>query len=81
MASEVRKLPDGSSAEVATMYVGLGQAYYVKPNAPVAGVGRPGPEGWVWTAANEVAERVASAIAVFRNEKPAAYVPLPVKVS
>jgi len=78
--SEVRELPGGKSAEVTALYVGLGQAYYVTANGDAAGVGRPGPDGWVWTPANEHAASIAKAIAVFKNEAPAEFVRLPVRV-
>ena len=78
--SERRELPDGSKAEVSVMYVGLGQAYYVGADKTVAGVGRPGEEGWVWTPANESAADIALALAIFNNEKVADFVPLPLEV-
>ncbi|MGD8376143.1 MAG: DUF3450 family protein [Acidobacteriota bacterium] len=80
LASEIRSLPDGSSTEVQTLYVGLGQAYYVNTAGTAAGVGRPGPEGWVWTPANEMAPEIAQAIAVQQGEEVPTYVPLPVEI-
>ena len=79
-ASEVRDLPDGSNAEVSVLYLGLGQAYYCNQKSGIAGVGRPGEDGWVWEARNDLTEAVAEAIAIFRNEKPAVYIGLPVEV-
>jgi FtsZ-binding cell division protein ZapB len=80
VASEVRDLPDGAKAEVTVFYLGLGQAYYCNLNGGIAGVGRPGEAGWAWEPDDGIAQAVADAIAVYRNEKPAAYVPLPVEV-
>jgi hypothetical protein len=79
-ASEVRDLPDGSSAEVSVLYLGLGQAYYCNLNGGVAGVGRPAEEGWAWEPLNPLAPSMAEVLAVHRNEKPAVYVPLPVEI-
>ena len=79
-ASEVRDLPDGSRAEVTVLYLGLGQAYYCNEKSGVAGVGRPGEEGWLWEPRDDLIEAVAEVIAVFRNEQPAVYVGLPVEV-
>ena len=80
VASEVRTLADGSMAEVTALYVGLGQAYYTGANGTVAGIGRPGPDGWLWEPANDAAEKVAEAVAILKNEKVAGFVPLPVTI-
>jgi hypothetical protein len=80
VTSEVRDLQGGAKAEVSVLYVGLAAAYYCNPASGVAGVGRPTPAGWVWEPANGLAQTVADAIAIHRNEKPAGYVLLPAKV-
>ena len=80
VASEVRDLPGGATAEVTAMYVGLGQGYYVSPNGEAAGYGTVGAGGWEWTPADEAAAEIARAIAVQRNEQPADFVPLPVRI-
>jgi hypothetical protein len=80
VTSEFRTLADGTTAEVSVLYLGLGQAYYVNAGAGLAGVGRPGPDGWQWDAADNLAGPVAEAIAILKNEKPPAYVPLPVRI-
>lgn len=80
VTSEFRDLPDGTSASVTTMYVGLGQAFYVGANGTAAGVGRPSENGWVWTPANEYATQIAQAIAVFNGEQVASFVRLPVEI-
>jgi hypothetical protein len=80
ITSEVRKLADGSSAEVVVLYLGLGQAYYVTNNGAAAGVGRPGPDGWEWTPANDSAPQVKKAIAMLKNEQVAGFVQLPIRV-
>jgi hypothetical protein len=80
ITSEVRRLADGSSAEVAVLYLGLGQAYYVTNKGDAAGVGRPGPDGWVWTPADDSAPQVKKAIAMLKNEQVAAFVQLPIQV-
>jgi hypothetical protein len=77
VTSEVRELDDGTRAEVTAFYLGFGQAYYCNEQRGLAGLGRPGANGWVWTPRNELAPAVAAAVAVYRNEKPAVYIPLP----
>jgi septal ring factor EnvC (AmiA/AmiB activator) len=78
--SEVRVLPDGTSAQVTSLYIGLGQAYYVGGNGTIAGIGAPAAEGWQWTPANAIAAPVAEAVAMLKNEKVAAFVKLPLKI-
>jgi hypothetical protein len=79
-ASEVRDLADGANAEVTVLYLGLAQAYFCNTKGGVAGVGRPGPDGWVWEQQDDLVEPVAETLAVFRNEKPAKYIPLPLEI-
>ncbi len=79
LTSEVRSLPDGTSAEVTALYLGVGQGYYVGAGGRVAGVGRPTSEGWTWTPANDIAPRVSDAIAVLKNEKVASFVQMPLE--
>jgi len=80
VTSELRSLEDGRTVEVTALYVGLGQGYYVTPDGAAAGYGGPGPEGWEWFPANELAAQVAHAIAILQNEQVPAFVPLPVEI-
>ncbi|MBN1515009.1 DUF3450 family protein [Candidatus Sumerlaeota bacterium] len=81
VASEVRALPDGTSAEVAVLYLGVSQAYYVGANGAVAGIGHATDEGWVWEQRNEFAEPIANAIAILKNEQAASFVQLPLEIN
>jgi hypothetical protein len=80
VASEVRTLADGTSAEVAALYVGVGQAYYATVNGTDAGTGTPGPDGWKWAPANDAAAAITAAIAILRNEQVAGFERLPVRI-
>ena len=80
LANEVRELPDGTKAEVQTLYLGLGQAYYVTANGKRAGIGRPSEDGWSWQAANELSGDINRVLQILENEKVPAYVPLPAKI-
>lgn len=85
VTSEVRTLPDGTTAEVTALYVGVAYGYYSGANGTIAGVGRPpapgaNADGWVWTPANDAADRIAAAIAIVQNEQVAEFVQLPVTV-
>jgi FtsZ-binding cell division protein ZapB len=80
LTSEVRSLPDGTSAEVTAMYVGIGQAYYASSDGKIAGTGTASADGWVWTADNSIADDISQAIAILKNEQVAAFVQLPVEI-
>lgn len=80
MTSEVRTLPDGSSAEVTALYVGIGQGYYASADSKAAGIGSSTEEGWQWTPANDAASEIADAIAILKNEQVASFIPLPVEI-
>jgi hypothetical protein len=80
VTSEVRMLGEGTSDEVAALYVGVGQGYYVNARGDAAGIGSATSEGWVWRPANDAAAQVAQAIAILKNEAGAAFVPLPVRI-
>ena len=80
VSSEVLTLPDGASAEVTALYVGIGQAYYVSRNGSAAGIGTAAPDGWVWQPANAAAKQIANAIAILQNEQVASFVKLPIEI-
>ena len=80
LLSEQREHRDGKKAEVTTMYIGLGQAWYVNAQGTFAGVGRPAGDGWDWAVRDGIAKQVAEAIAVHRGEVPARFVHIPLKV-
>lgn len=78
--SEVRELGDGSASEVTAVYLGLGQGYYASANGLRAGVGTAGPDGWIWTAANDSAPSIGRVIAILKNESVAEFVALPMRI-
>jgi len=79
VTSEIRSLPDGTSAEVTAVYLGLAQAYYSGAGGRIAGFGTGTAEGWTWTSANDAAPQVARLVAILKNESPAEFVLLPLK--
>jgi FtsZ-binding cell division protein ZapB len=82
VSGEVRKIADGRQVEATVFYIGLSQAYYVNEKSGVAGIGRLGPLGsWEWVEQNTLVEPVSQVLGIYRGEKPAAYVPLPVSVN
>lgn len=80
LASEVRTLSDGRPAEVKTVYLGLGQAYYLSTKGE-AGVGRPSPEGWVWTQVDALAPTILQVVEILEGKAQPKFVSLPVKIS
>lgn len=80
VVSEVRELPDGSTAEVQTLYLGYACAYYCTNKGDMAGVGRPTPSGWEWEPDHSIAQPVADSISILKNEKVAEFIPLPVTI-
>lgn len=79
MVYDVRNLSDGKPSEVSCLYVGLGQAYSVSPRGEAA-VGRPGPQGWVWTAVPGSAEAITRTMEILQNKAKPEFVPLPVEM-
>lgn len=81
IASEVRTLKDARQVEVAVFYLGLSQAYYVNEKSRVAGVGQLDDGGiWRWEENNQIVDDVAQVLGIYKGEKPAAYVPIAVKI-
>ena len=82
VVNERRKLKDGREVEVRAIYFGLGVAYYAgsEETADVAGIGTPGPDGWVWKETPEVASDIDLLIGMNKGEKVAGFVPLPIEI-
>lgn len=78
--SEVRPLPDATSAEVTALYLGIGQGFYTGVNGTIAGIGTATEEGWIWTPANEAAAAITRVIGILKNEQVASFVFLPIDV-
>lgn len=79
LVSETRTLANGKPAEVKTIYVGLGQAYFLSAQGE-AGIGRPTAEGWQWQAANNLANDLMQVIEILQNKAHPKFVSLPVKI-
>jgi len=77
---EVKAINQQPAGEVTTLYLGLGQAYYL--SASDAGYGYPGEQGWTWTSQPGLKASIARAIATAegRAAEPA-FVELPVTLS
>ena len=78
---ELRTFPDGNRAEVTTVYLGLSQAYYTNREGTLAGIGHPGPDGWVWKPDNANGKKILLAVHILEGkEKGATFIDLPVKI-
>jgi septal ring factor EnvC (AmiA/AmiB activator) len=78
--NEKRKNDKGEEVAVTTLYVGLGAAYFVNETATFAGIGTPTATGWEWTGKPEIAAKVDEAVKIYRNERTARFLTLPVAV-
>ena len=78
--SEKRKNAQGAELSVQTVYVGLGAAYFVNETGDFAGTGSPGPDGWEWTVKPELGGAIQEVLRIYRNEKPARFIPLPARI-
>jgi ABC-type transporter Mla subunit MlaD len=79
LATEVRTLSDGKPAEVKTIYVGLGQAYFVSAGGE-AGSGRPADGSWQWELDRELAPDVIEAVEILQSKAKPRLIALPVKL-
>lgn len=78
--TEKRKNAGGEEVSVDTVYVGLGAAYFVNDGNNFAGTGRPGPNGWEWTPQPDLASHIRDVVRIYKNERAARFVPLPVAI-
>lgn len=76
---EVRTLSDGKPSEVETVYVGLGQAYFLSARGE-AGIGRPSEKGWTWEPANDRAGEITQVFDVLAGKAKPMFVSLPVRI-
>jgi hypothetical protein len=78
--SEKRKNDKGEELSVETVYLGLGGAYFVSDAGDFAGMGTAGANGWEWTIKPDLGNAVREVIRIYKNERPARFVPLPAAI-
>lgn len=78
--SEIRTLSSGSTIEVTTVYLGLGQAYYASADGKEVGFGVPSAQGWSWTPANEHAAEISRGLAILTKGADAEFVNVPLQI-
>lgn len=79
--SEIRQNKNGKEIQVQTLYVGLGQAYFVDRSGDYAGVGIPSSDGWQWEDRSEWSATIRRAIEIYETTRPAAFIEVPLKVN
>jgi hypothetical protein len=77
IANEKQPNTKGELISVDVVYVGIATAYFVDASGTVAGIGSPGDSGWTWQLKPEIGPAVRDSIAMYRSQKPAAFVGLP----
>lgn len=81
VVNRTQELADGREVQVSTMYVGLGQAYFVDTTGSYAGKGYPTEEGWVFEENNAIAPEVSALLAAHSGEATEInFVPVPVDI-
>ncbi|TDU72899.1 uncharacterized protein DUF3450 [Prosthecobacter fusiformis] len=77
---EIHDVGNGKKAEVKTLYVGLGQAYFVNAAGDIGGVGTPGAQDWEWTTDPSIAKRVIEVVEVMKKTVSPKLVELPASI-
>lgn len=80
LVEDFREFEAGQTVQTETVYFGLGAAYFVDQANENAGLGVPGPDGWIWTEDESLVPAVRSFVDIYRGTQQARYVELPVTV-
>lgn len=65
--------------EVQVLYLGLAQAFYADRNEK-AGIGRPGPAGWIWKPLPEIRPELVITFETLDKKRPPTMVTLPLEI-
>ena len=77
---EIHEVAAGKRAEVKTIYIGLGQGYFVNSAGDLAGVGRPAQGEWLWTTKPELAKSMVEVVDVMKKTTAPHFVQLPATI-
>jgi len=77
---DTRRAADGTEFSVESLYLGLGQAFFVSLNDQRAGVGHPVDGVWQWVDRPELAPRIRKLLDMYSSLQPAAFIGLEVQV-
>ena len=67
----------GKTREFQVLYYGFAVGYFVNAAGTTAGYGTPGKDGWDWTQADDLADKVKQAVAIRNKRAMATFVELP----
>jgi hypothetical protein len=72
---------DDQKVQVRTLYWGLGQAIYVDSQGEASGIGRPGPDGWVFSDTPDLADDAKLLLDIYEgNVDTIGFVKMPVQI-
>lgn len=80
LVKEILTPPDGRRQEMDVLYIGLGTAFAVSRDQDHAARASANPDGWEWEWNPEWASPIRQSIDIHRKEKPAAFIPLPLRL-
>lgn len=80
VAEDFREFEGGDQVQVDAIYFGLGAAYYVDKTDKHAGYATLNDEGWDWKDDATFAPAVRKAVEIYRSNKQAAFVELPIEI-
>ena len=68
----------GKTREFQVLYYGFAVGYFVNAAGTTAGYGTPGKDGWDWTQADDLADKVKQAVSIRNKRAMATFEELPV---
>lgn len=77
---EIHEVGNGKKAEVKTVYIGLGQAYFVNAAGDIGGVGVPNADAWVWKTDPTIAKSMIEVLEVMKKTVSPKLVELPATI-
>ncbi len=80
LSKEMQKMPSGETAQVKTIYLGLGVGFFVNESGTYGGILTPAKGGWLVTERRDLAPEIRRAIGVYEGDVLATFVPLPVEI-
>ncbi|MGH8019296.1 MAG: DUF3450 family protein [Opitutaceae bacterium] len=80
IVKEMQQLPTGETAQVRTMYLGLGAAYFTNEDGTWGGMLTPAKGKWIVTVKPSIADEIRAALAVYENDAQPQFVPLPAEI-
>ncbi|MGJ8638839.1 MAG: DUF3450 family protein [Opitutaceae bacterium] len=81
LSSDSRKLSEDKVIQVTTIYWGLAGAYYVDSTGEYAGVGKPGKDGWEWTAVDSAGPQLKQLLDIYEGLEDIQFVPAPASIN